>query len=292
VLLALLAPNFLTIMNLSNLLRQIAVLGIVAVGLTFAIIPGELDVSMGSVVVISGVFSVSMMTMGYGVYTAIIVALMVGAVIGLLNGILAVYGHISSLIVTLTMALIVDGVSLLYTGGKRLYRGILPSYTFLGRGEIFGVPMPVVLLFLVIIIAYLLAHRTVFGRRLYAVGGNVKAARLVGIKPNLLLILSFILCSVSAALAGIIVTARSGTAEPFGGFGYTLDAFAVVFIGTTIGKEGEPTIPGTLLGIIILGILSNGLTLVGAPFFAQNIIKGVLVLIMVVVSSLLRNQNK
>lgn len=292
IILAFTAPNFMTVTNIKNLLAQTAVLGIVAVGLTFVSIPGEMDVSMGSVVVLAGVFSVSMMTQGHGLFVAIGVGLMVGILVGLINGFVTIYGHVSSLIVTLTVGAILDGVSLLYTGGFRLYKGILPSYRYLGIGEFSGVPMPVVILFAVVAVAYLLAHRTIFGRRLYAIGGNIDAARLVGINPKLLTLISFMIGSLTAALAGVIVTARIGTAEPFVRFGYTLDAFAVVFIGTTIGAEGEPNIPGTLLGIIILGVLSNGMTLLGAPFFAQNILKGALVLATVVVSSLLRHQQK
>ena len=290
--LAVTTPSFMTAINIKNLLAQTAVLGIVAVGLTFASIPGEMDVSMGSVVTLAGVLAVSMMTKEYGLMIALSAAAGVGIIVGFINGFITIYGHVSSLIVTLTVAAIIDGVSLLYTGGYRLYKGILPSYRFIGIGELFGIPFPVIILFIVIAIAYVLAHRTAYGRRLFAIGGNIDAARLVGINPKLLTLISFILCSLAAAIAGVIVTARVGTAEPFVRFGYVLDAFAVVFIGTTTSSEGEPHILGTFLGIIILGVLSNGMTLLGVPFFAQNILKGALVLTTVMVSSLLRHQRK
>ena len=292
ILLALTTPSFMTVINIKNLLTQTAVLGIVAVGLTFVSIPGEMDVSMGSIVVLAGVFSVSMMTQGYGLIMAIGVGLLIGILAGLFNGFITIYGHVSSLIVTLTVGAILDGVSLLYTGGYRLYKGILPSYRFIGIGEFAGIPIPVIIMLVIVSIAYLLAHRTAFGRKLYAIGGNIDAAKLVGINPKLLTMIAFMIGSFTAAIAGVIVTARIGTAEPFVRFGYVLDAFAVVFLGTTIGEEGEPNIPGTLLGIIILGVLSNGMTLLGAPFFAQNILKGVLVLTSVMVGSLLRHQQK
>ena len=123
-------------------------------------------------------------------------------------------------------------------------------------------------------------------------GGNADAAILMGINPKNLTILAFVICSSAAALAGVIVTARVGTAEPFVRLGYVLDAFAVVFLGTTTSEEGEPNIPGTLIGILIMGVLSNGMTLLGVPFFAQNILKGSIVLITVVVSSMMRQQRK
>jgi ribose transport system permease protein len=281
-----------TVLNIKNLLAQTAVLGIVAIGLTVVSIPGEMDVSMGSVVTLAGVFAVSMMTQERGLLVALSAAIAVGIIVGLLNGFITLYAHVSSLIATLTIAAILDGVSLLYTGGYRLYKGMLDSYRFIGVGDVLGIPFPVIILFAVVIAAYILAHRTVYGRRLFAVGGNVNAAELTGINPKPLILLTFVIGAVTSAFAGIIVTARVGTAEPFVQFGYVLDAFAVIFLGTTTSAEGEPHIPGTFLGILILGILNNGMTLLGVPFFAQNILKGVLVLITVLVSSLLRQQRK
>ncbi|NLD49473.1 MAG: ABC transporter permease [Clostridiaceae bacterium] len=285
-------PSFLTIRNLENLLVQMAVLGIVAVGLTFVTIPGEMDVSLGSVVTLAGVFAVSLMGKGFGLIPSLAAAMIVGIISGLINGLISIYGHISSLIVTLTIGAILDGVSLLYTGGYRLYKGILPSYLFIGTGKLFGIPMPVVIMFVVVFIGFILAHKTVYGRRLFSVGGNFNAARLVGINPKLTTLLAFVFCSLCSAMAGIIATARVGTAEPFVRFGYVMDAFAIVFIGTTTSAEGEPSIPGTLLGIIILGVLSNGMNLIGVPFSAQNILKGVIILFTVLISSIIRNQKK
>lgn len=285
-------PSFLTIRNIENLMVQMAVLGIVAVGLTFVTIPGELDVSLGSVVTLSGVFAVSLMGKGFGLVPSLAAALLVGIIIGLVNGFISIYGHISSLIVTLTIGAIVDGISLLYTGGYRLYKGILPSYSFIGTGRLFGIPMPVIIMFVVVFIGYILAHKTVYGRRLFSVGGNFNAARLVGINPKLTTLLAFVLCSLCCAVAGVIATARVGTAEPFVRFGYVMDAFAIVFIGTTTSAEGEPSILGTLLGIVILGVLSNGMNLIGVPFSAQTILKGVIILFTVLISSIIRNQKK
>ena len=285
-------PSFLTIRNLENLLVQMAVLGIVAVGLTFVTIPGEMDVSLGSVVTLSGVFAVSLMGKGFGLVPSLAVAMIVGIIAGLINGFISIYGHISSLIVTLTVGAILDGISLLYTGGYRLYKGILPSYLFIGTGKVIGIPMPVIIMFVVVFIGFILAHKTVYGRRLFSVGGNFNAARLVGINPKLTTLLAFVLCSLCSAVAGVIATARVGTAEPFVRFGYVMDAFAIVFIGTTTSAEGEPSIPGTLLGIVILGVLSNGMNLIGVPFSAQNILKGVIILFTVLISSIIRNQKK
>jgi ribose transport system permease protein len=290
--LAFTTPSFMTMLNIKNLLTQTAVLGIVAIGLTFVSIPGEMDVSMGSVVTLAGVFAVSMMTQERGLLVALGAALTVGIVVGLLNGFITLYGHVSSLIATLTIAAILDGVSLLYTGGYRLYRGMLDSYRFIGIGQVLGIPFPVIILFALVAVAYVVAHRTVYGRRLFAVGGNIDAAKLTGINPRPLILITFIIGGMTSALAGVIVTARVGTAEPFVRFGYVLDAFAVVFLGTTTSAEGEPHIPGTFLGILILGVLNNGMTLLGVPFFAQNILKGALVLITVLISSLLRQQRE
>lgn len=292
ILLSIAIPSFLSIKNIQNIFIQVAALGIISVGLTFVTIPGEMDVSLSSVVTLSGVVAVSLMGKGYGLPVALIAAAAVGVVVGLINGFITIYGHISSLIVTLTVGAILDGVALLYTGGYRLYKGILPSYRFIGTGAIFGIPMPIIIMFVVIIIGFILAHQTVYGRRLFSVGGNFRAARLVGINPKLITLMAFVICSFCAALAGVVVTARIGTAEPFVKFGYVMDAFAIVFIGTSTSAEGEPGILGTLLGIVILGVLSNGMNLIGVPFSAQNVLKGVIILATVLTSSILRSKRK
>ncbi len=291
VFLAISTPSFLTLDNLRNLFTQTAVLGIVSLGLTILMISGEMDVSMGSLATLCGALAVGAMTAERGLIVALVAAAIGGVIIGLINGAISVYGRVPSLISTLTIAAIIDGISLLYTGGYRLYKGILPTYRFLGTGKVFGIPTPVLILLFVIMLAYILMHRTAFGRRLYAVGGNQDAARLAGLDPKRLKLYAFVICSAAAALAGVVVTARSGTAEPFARFAYTLDAFAIVYLGTTLAEEGEPTILGTCAGILILSILNNGMVLVGVPFFAQSIFKGVLILLAVISGSVIRKRR-
>lgn len=282
------SPVFLSKANILDLLTQTAVLAIAAAGLTAVVASGEMDISMGSVLTLAGVIAVGSMGKGAGLIQAVGAALAVGLTAGVVNGTVSIYLRVSSFIATLAIAAIADGSSLLYSGGYRLYKGMLPGYRFLGTGRVVGIPVPVIVMFVFIGLLYLLLNQTVWGRRLYAVGGNVEAAWLSGVNPKLLKMLAFLICGLGAGLAGIVVTARSGVAEPFARFAYTIDCYAAIFLGTTVTPEGEPTMFGTAIGILILGVLNNGLNLFGVAFYLQNVLKGLLILAAVVGGSLLR----
>ena len=275
-------PAFFSLSNAVDLLIQAAPLGIIATGLTVCVAAGEFDVSMSSLLTLAGVCAAMMMKQGYSTIVAIGAALGAGLLAGMANGAMVVYLRVPSLIATLATAVVIDGLSLLYSGGYRIYQGMTSGYIFIGRGQLLGIPVPILIMALWAAVVWVLLARTTLGRRVYAVGMNPIAARLSGLNPGVYRILAMIACSVGAAIASNIVVARIGAAEPFAQFALVIDAFAAVAIGETVRLEGRPYMFGTCVGVLTLAVLSNGLTMLGVEFHLQNIFKGILILVAVV----------
>jgi len=280
---ALLEPGFLSSFNIYSLLAQVALLGITALGLTAAISAGEFDVAIGSNFTFCSVVAMAFLAKDMPVTVAVSGALFFGLLIGLLKSAVIVKFRVHSIVATLAIAVVLDGCSLVYTGGYRLYRGATPEFRFLGSGKLGLIPMPALIMLIMLVALWFLTTQTSLGWRLYSVGEQPQVARLLGVSPNRYKSYGLLISSLMAALAGILYAARTGTAEPFGKFAYTLDSFVAVTIGQTLLLRGKPNILGTLVGVFILGVLSNGVVLVGAPFFLQEIVKGVLILIGVVI---------
>jgi len=269
--------------NLVNITQQMSLLAIVAIGATLVMVLGEFDLSVSAVVSWAGIAAASLFAAGVPV--ALVFALVLGSalVMGAVSGLLVARFAVPSFIATLALGTVIGGLTFWVSNGATLFSGIPPSFRDLGRGAIAGVPVPTIWLLGVAALFWLLLDQTEFGRRLYAIGGNREAARLVGLPVRRDIVLAFALCALLAALAGLLLTARLGSAHPTGGGGYLLQAYAAVFLGMTAFREGEASLPGTLVGAAIIAVISNGLTIVGVPSFLQDVMTGLIIIAAVLI---------
>ncbi len=282
-------PAFMTVRNLLNIGRQVSLLGIMAVGMTFVLIAREVDLSVGSVYALVGLVMGMLLVDGLNLWLAIGTGLLIGMGVGAVNGFLSTYGMLPSFIVTLGMMSVVRGAALLITNGGPVtinaQQGVDPAaletFYFLGQGRIFdAIPMQLVFFFIVAAIGALVLSRTVFGFKVYAVGGNPKAARASGIRVYNIKIMAFIIMGFLAGLSGILGMAflPSGQAGRTG-IGVELDVIAAAIVGGASLSGGEGTILGTILGVLIIGVLRNGLVLMGiSPFWQETVIGLVIIL--------------
>ncbi len=282
---ALLIPEFLTVNNLLNVLRQVSITGIVAVGMTLVIITGGIDISVGSTVALGGVAAVACLTAGFGVPLSIIFALVVGFAVGAINGGVIAYANVSPFVTTLGTMYIIRGMTLVITNGEALW-GLPPEFARIGTGYLFGIPIPVLIMLSVYLAGFVLLRYFVFGRYVLAVGGDEEAARLCGIPVKGIKMFTYALCGMLAALAGVILAGRLGSAQPSVGASYELIAIAATVIGGTSLTGGKGTMIGTLIGTVILGVVSNALNLWGVASFYQTVIIGSIVLAAVLADKL------
>ncbi|MBO0663098.1 ribose ABC transporter permease [Jiella sp. MQZ9-1] len=279
------APNFNRVDNLLNILRAISINAILAAGMTFVILTAGIDLSVGSTVAVSGVVAVLAAISGWSMPMALLAGVGVGALCGLVNGALSAYLALAPFIVTLGMMSFLRGLAYTLTEGRPIVSSDL-SFKVLGSGYFLGIPVPVYVMIAVYLIAWFLLERTRYGRHVYAVGGNPKAARLAGIKINRIVTSVYVIAGICAGLAGLIFAARVISAQPTAGQGYELDAIAAVVLGGTSLAGGRGRIVGTLVGSVILGVLTTGLILLNVPFFTQLLIKGVVIIFAVTIDSL------
>jgi len=283
--------GFLTSVNLLNVGRQISLLGIMAVGMTFVLISGEVDLSVGSNYALSGLATGMLIIAGWGLVPVLCVGLVTGMTIGLINGVLSTYGRLPSLIATLGMLSVVRGSALILTNGQPVTvnvrngadPGVLEIFSFIGQGYLFGiVPMQLVFFILIAALAWVVLSCTNFGFRVFAVGGSAKAARVSGISINSVKIWAFVLMGALAAFAGILSLAflPSGQAGRTG-LGLELDVIAATIVGGASLSGGEGTILGTILGVLIIGVMRNGLVLMGVNPFVQELMIGLVIIIAV-----------
>ena len=275
-------PSFISPSNLLNLLRQVAANGFIAFGMTFVILTGGIDLSVCSTLALSSALTAGLISNGVNAMLAVLVGLVSGGFLGALNGILISKGKMAPFIATLATMTIYRGTTLVYTNGNPI-TGIGDSFffSFIGRGYLFGIPFPVVLMFLVFILLFLLLHKTSFGRKTYAIGGNEKAAYIAGVKIDKIKILIYTISGVMASVSGMIITSRLNSAQPTAGQSYEMDAIASVVLGGTSLSGGRGRIFGTLVGALIIGTLNNGLNLLGVSSFYQQIVKGIVIVIAV-----------
>lgn len=275
---SLLSPVFLTIPNLTMVLLQGSMLTIIALGTTVVMAAGGFDMSFGALCGLVGVLVAGMMVSGVPVVLAIILGILIGAIIGSINGLLVTAVGISDFVATLATMSIARGLNYFYTKGDPIFKGIPSEFKLIGQGKIGLIGYPVLIMFAVLIILYIFMNHTVTGRQIYAVGGNKAAARVSGINVRWIRILTFIVGGVAAGLTAVIVTSRLGSGQPLAGEGFLLDGLAAVFLGMTMFREGEPHIVGTFFGALIMGVLVNGLNLLGVQYFFQDILKGLIIL--------------
>lgn len=273
-LLSITSPYFLTVSNILNVLRQISMVGIVSVGMTFVIITGGIDLSVGSVLALSGVFTAISINSGINLYLAIIIGVVAGSLCGFLSGILiASKINMPPFIATLAMMSTARGVSLVLTSGRPIY-GLPKQFGFIAGGNMFGVPLPIIIMILMYIIGYLILTYIRQGIYYYSVGGNENASRLAGVNTKKIKLSAYVISGFTASVAGIIMTSRLISIEPMAGQGYELDAIAAVVIGGTTLSGGEGSLIGTFIGALIIGVLRNGLNLLNISAYWQQIAIG------------------
>lgn len=284
-------PNFFTVDNILNILRQTSVNAIIAVGMTLVILTAGIDLSVGSVLALCGAFAATLVAMEVPVLVAVPTALLAGAALGAISSIIIAKGKVQAFIATLVTMTLLRGVTMVYTDGRPISTGFTDTadtFAWFGTGYALGIPVPVWLMVMVFAGAWYLLNHTRFGRYVYAVGGNESATRLSGINVDRVKIGVYAICGLLAALAGIIVTSRLSSAQPTAGMGYELDAIAAVVLGGTSLMGGKGRIMGTLIGALIIGFLNNALNLLDVSSYYQMIAKAVVILLAVLVD----NKNK
>ncbi len=281
-LVTILNPNFIRPNNLLNLLRQVSINAFIAFGMTFVIITGGIDLSVGSVMALSSALVATLMISGVAPILAIILGILIGAILGSINGFIITKGKVVPFIATLSTMAIYRGATLVLTEGNPITKfegGKI--FEMIGRGYIFKIPFPVILMILAFAILYVLLHRTTFGRKVFSIGGNEKAAYIAGINSHRVKFIVYTISGMLASIAGLILTSRLNSAQPTAGVAYEMDAIAAVVIGGTSMAGGYGRIVGTIIGALIIGTLNNGLNLLGVSSFYQQIVQGIVILIAV-----------
>jgi len=281
---AVLNDRFWTWNNIVTVLRQTSINAVIATGMTFAILIGGIDLSVGSVLAICGAMAATLISSGMDPLLVVLLALMLGLAIGLVNGILITKGRLQPFIATLGTMTLLRGITLVYTQGKPISTaGAEGSLAFskIGTGYILGIPIPVLIMIIVFVIAYYILRHIRIGRYIYAIGSNEEATMYSGIKTDNVKLFVYGAAGMLAALGGIIITSRLGSAQPTSGLGYELDAIAAVVLGGTSMAGGVGTIFGTAIGAMIIGLLNNALNLLQVPSYYQDVAKGVVILIAV-----------
>jgi len=269
---------FPTLRNWTNILEQISLLAVIAIGATVVMVIGEFDLSIASVASFAGIMTAGLLVKGISMFLVIPIVLLVGFLFGLINGFFVSKLNILSFITTLSSGTFLGGITFWYSGGTIIFSGIPDQFLIWGQGELFGIPMVIWIMLLIFFILLYIFNQTMLGRHLYAIGGNEKAARYSGIKVEKNKLIAFGLTSVLAALTGILLASKLGSAHPTAGGGFLLKSYATVFLGMTLFKQGEPNIPGTLVGVLIMGVLANGLTLLYVPNYFQDMLTGSIII--------------
>lgn len=284
--------QFLTVLNLSNVLRQVSMIGLIAVGMTFVILIGGIDLSVGSILALSGVVAAHLSNTS--LVLAIVVPLLLGIVLGAINGMVVTKMKIAPFIATLAMMMGARGVAYIATGEQtiRVSKDV-PLFTKIARGYFLQIPIPVLILIVVVIIAVIVSKHTKFGRHIYAVGGNEEAAKMMGLEVDRIKILAYTISGFMSALAGIILTSRLGAGQPVAGEGWEMNVIAAVVIGGTLLTGGVGKFSGTFFGVLIIGMLTNMFNMQGnINTWWQNVLMGALLLTVIMFQSRVNKKKK
>lgn len=281
---ALFIPNFYSVNNILSVGKQIAVNGILAAGMTMVIITGGIDLSVGSMLALGGVFCATLFKAGFDPFLAIMITIGIGALTGSANGLVITKIGIPPFITTLATLSIVRGAALAIGGGKSV-SGLGPVFAFIGRGELFGFPMPLVIMIVIFLVTGFTLSKTRYGVHLYAIGGGEDTSRVLGLKVNQIKVLVYSINGALAALAAILQMSRLNSGQPLTGVSAELDAIAAVVVGGTSLNGGRGRIIGTVFGVAIIGMLTNGLILLNLSFYYQLAVKGLVILLAVGMST-------
>lgn len=289
VVISIVTPNFLTTQNIMNILRQSSIVGLIAIGTTYVIIGGGFDISVGPILALTAAVAIG--AQEYAPWpVAALAALATGAAIGTVNGVLAAYVGIVPIIATLGTMTIVRGLVYIYTGGYPIV-GESESFRFIGNGYLAGVPFPVIVLLAMVAFWQFILAKTRTGRYVCAVGGNKEATRLSGVAVDKYHVLTFVIGGFMAAMAGVVYASRLNSATPLAGNGYEMDAIAATVIGGTSVSGGEGSVVGSLIGVLMLNVVSNMFNLMGVPVYVQHLVKGVIILVVVGIDSYSRKRQ-
>lgn len=276
------SPEFRTLDNFLSLLRQSSINGLIAFGMTCVILTGGIDLSVGSVLALTTAFLASFIANGMPVFLAMILSLGIGVGFGLVSGLLVTKGKLQPFIATLIKMTVFRGMTMIFTDGRPISNlGDAMLLKIIGKGKLFGIPFPVLILLIVFGIFWFVLEKMTFGRKVYATGSNEKAAKLSGIHTENTKLMVYAISGGMAALAGWILLGRLGSAQPTIGVGYELDAIAAVALGGTSMSGGKGKIWGTLIGVLIIAVLNNGLNILGVSSYYQDVVKGIVILIAV-----------
>jgi ribose/xylose/arabinose/galactoside ABC-type transport system permease subunit len=282
VILSFLSPVFLTVANISNVILQASINATLACGMTFVIISGGIDLSVGSVLALSGVVMGSILKADVPLLLALSSSLIAGALCGLVNGLFITLGNLPPFISTLGMMSVARGAALFYTGGRSI-SGFKLNFMLLGSGTILGIPILIVIMAVTYIIAFFILKYIQLGRYTYAIGGNEEATRLSGISVRWYKTIVYVISGLTSGIAAIMLTARLNSAQPIAGITYELDAIAATVIGGTSLSGGEGKISGTIIGALIISVLRNGLNLLNVSSYIQQIVIGAVIIAAVLV---------
>ena len=292
-----LPDTFMTARNWLNITQQLSMLMVVAAGMTIVMVMGDFDLSVGSMASLSGIVAALLFTFGYPIWLALGLALLVGLAGGLFNGMLVALTGILPFVATLATLTMFSGAAFVVSGGKTISGRSIPAAfgNFARDGVALGpvtLPNLTLLAAAVVLVVFVLLEQTTFGRRLYAIGGNIEAAHLSGVKVRRLKLIAYALTGFAAALGGLMYASRVASANPTQGSGLMLNAIAAVFLGMTMSEQGEPRILATVIGVLIIGVLDNGLTQMSVDSYVRQILVGAIIVLAVAASSISKNSRR
>jgi ribose transport system permease protein len=277
VLMSILSPVFFTVTNILNVVRQSSIFGVMAIGMTFVILTGGIDLSVGSILAVAGAIAAGMLKGGAGILPVVLLALVIGIGCGLANGLLITLGRIAPFVVTLGMMSIARSLTLIYTKGYPI-SGFTGPFRFIGGGDLIAIPFPIIVFLLTVVVAWLILTQTRLGRYTYAIGGNEETVKLSGINADFYKTIVYVISGITAAISALILTSRLNSAEPVAGQGYELDVIAAVVIGGTSLAGGRGSVWGTLIGALLIGVINNGMNLLGISPYFQLLVKGLIII--------------
>lgn len=288
---AILAPSFLSVGNILNILRQVSIVGICTVGMTFVILTGGIDLSVGSILGVCAVTGALLMSSGVPIWLSVLAVLAVGVLTGLLNAFLISEVDIAPIIATLGVMTALRGVAYILTEGLPVY-GLPEAFNLLGQGYLLGIPVPVFLLVAAFFLGWFLLTRTTFGRVVYGIGGNLEATRLSGLSVRRATYKIYVLAGLLYAVAALILLSRANSGQPKAGTGYEMDIITACVLGGISVAGGQGRITGVIYGVLIMGVLTNGMVLMNVNEYWQWVVKGVVLLAAVAIDRLSRRRSK